>query len=51
MNITRFSYPDIPYIDNRVLYDYIFQLDKVIRKLAATINTLETKVQRLEING
>ncbi len=40
----KFSYPDLPYIDNRVLYDYLLHLENTIRKMGLVIEELQTQV-------
>jgi len=40
MQKQKFSYPDIPYVDDRTLYDYFFSLDRVIRAQGEVINLL-----------
>lgn len=38
---TAFKYPDVPYTDNRTLYDYRLLLHDLIRKLGKSINDLQ----------
>ena len=40
----KFSYPDIPYIVDRSLYDYLFSLDRTIRAQGEAINKLASKI-------
>lgn len=40
----KFSYPDIPYMVDRTLYDYLFMLDRTIRAQGEAINKLAEKV-------
>ena len=42
--IFKFSYPDIPYMVDRSLYDYLFNIDRVIRAQGDAINQLAKKV-------
>lgn len=36
----KFSYPDIPYVADRSMYDYFFSLDQVIRMQGKAIQEL-----------
>lgn len=36
----NFAYPDIPFIDNREMYDYLFMIDRTLREMGKAINTL-----------
>ena len=36
----KFSYPDIPYMVDRSLYDYLYSLDRTIRAQGEAINKL-----------
>lgn len=35
-----FAYPDIPYIEDRGMYDYFFMIDRTLREMGKAINTL-----------
>lgn len=36
----KFKYPDIPYIIDRSMYDYMFSLDRLVREQGDAINKL-----------
>ena len=40
----KFSYPDIPYMVDRSLYDYLYSLDRTIRAHGEAINKLSEKI-------
>ena len=40
----KFSYPDIPYMVDRSLYDYLYSLDRVVRAHGEAINKLAEKI-------
>lgn len=40
----KFSYPDIPYMVDRNLYDYLYSLDRVVRAQGDAINKLAEKI-------
>ena len=40
----KFSYPDIPYMVDRSLYDYLYSLDRTVRAHGAAINKLAEKI-------
>lgn len=47
MSITdkyKFSYPDIPHVIDRDMYDYFFSLDQVLKMQGAAIKDLLKKV-------
>ena len=35
-----FAFPDIPYIENREMYDYFFMIDRTLREMGKAINAL-----------
>ena len=39
----KFSYPDIPYMVDRSLYDYLYSLDRTVRAQGDAINKLAEK--------
>ena len=40
----KFSYPDIPYMVDRSLYDYLYSLDRTIRAHGEAINKIAEKI-------
>lgn len=42
MAIYNFSYPDIPYMESREMYEYFLLLDKTIRTMGEAINTVSS---------
>lgn len=44
MEQTKFSYPEIPYIVDRNFYDYLVEVDKVLKQLAMAINRIEERI-------
>ena len=42
--VFKFSYPDIPYMVDRSLYDYLYSLDRTIRAQGEAINKLAKEV-------
>lgn len=36
----KFKYPDIPFVTDRSLYDYMFNLDRLVREQGEAINKL-----------
>ena len=40
----KFSYPDIPYMVDRSLYDYLFNLDRLVRAQGEAINKLAKEI-------
>ena len=40
MKTFKFIYPDIPYVSERALYDYLFNMDRLVREQGEAINVL-----------
>ena len=36
----KFKYPDIPFVAERTLYDYMFNMDRLVREQGEAINKL-----------
>lgn len=36
----KFKYPDIPFVADRAMYDYMFTMDRLIREQGDAINKL-----------
>ena len=42
--VFKFSYPDIPYMVDRSLYDYLYSLDRTVRAQGEAINKLAKEI-------
>lgn len=42
--VFKFSYPDIPYMVDRSLYDYLYSLDRTVRAQGDAINKLAKEI-------
>ena len=40
MKQIKFKYPDIPFVEERTLYDYMFNMDRLVREQGEAINQL-----------
>lgn len=45
MTQTKFAYPEIPYVIERKMYDYMVELDQLLKHMCIAINKLEDKVE------
>lgn len=47
MKPQKFTYPDIPVVSDRQMYDYFFSLDRLVREQGKVINQLIEVINEL----
>ncbi len=48
MTNTKFAYPDLPPMVDRKIYDYYYQIDRLLRQFGTIISELETNINSIQ---